>query len=502
MEPTTNMDDPLKPRLSALVEGDSYRWTGRFATSVVLMNHRPRGADDPRFIPLLPSSRRERRRREDTKELWNVFEQTSDTSKTSLNRQVSARSLRALDALNIFLADVRDGVGPYLAIYLLATHHWDPASIGIAMSAMGIATVIAQTPAGWLLDTLKQKRLLIVGAAVLVGMSCTAITAVPTLPFIVAAQTLNGIAVAVFPPAVASITLGLVGPMRFAARMGRNEAFNHGGNVAAAALAGLAGYALGREWLFYLVAAIAVASAVSVLFIRETEIDHQLARPAAPLTVSAQQEDESFISMLARPELLIFALAVTLFHFANAAMLPLAGQLLSIGKTTGASLYMSACIIAAQLVMIPVAALAGTLADRWGRRRVFLIGFLVLPIRGCLYTLNDDPIYIVMVQLLDGIGAGIFGVLWVTVVADLTKGTGRYNVTLGAIATAQSIGAALSNLTAGYIVQLWGYPAGFLSLAGVAALALGLFYCAMPETKNAISYLSAPTALPTRYQET
>lgn len=436
-----------------------------------------------------------------TKELRNVFGQRGDTSEKFLNRQVSARSLRALDALNIFLADVRDGVGPYLAIYLLATHHWDPASIGIAMSAMGMATVIAQMPAGWLIDTLKQKGQLVVGAALLVGISCAAITAVPTLPFIIAAQTLNGIAVAVFPPAVAAMTLGLVGPRRFAARMGRNEAFNHGGNVAAAALAGLAGYYLGREWIFYLVAAIALAGAVSVLFIRETEIDHQLARAAVPHTTSNQKAGGSVIALLARPELLIFALTVTLFHFANAAMLPLAGQLLSTGKTTGASLYMSACIIAAQLVMIPVAALAGIFADRWGRKPVFLIGFAVLPIRGCLYTFSDNPVYIVMVQLLDGIGAGIFGVLWVTVVADLTKGTGRYNVTLGAIATAQSIGAALSNLAAGYLVQLWGYQAGFLSLAGVAALALALFYCAMPETKDAVPYHPAPAALPVGYQE-
>ncbi|MEP6888406.1 MAG: MFS transporter [Nitrospirales bacterium] len=272
-----------------------------------------------------------------------------------------------------------------------------------------------------------------------------------------------------FAPAVAAITLGLVGPQRFAARMGRNEAFNHGGNVAAA-LAGLAGFYLGREWIFYLVAAIALASAVSVLFIKETEIDHQHARAAAPADTSEQKADGGFIALLARPELLIFALTVTLFHFANAAMLPLAGQLLSDGRATGASLYMSACIIAAQLVMIPVAALAGTLADRWGRKPVFLIGFAVLPIRGCLYTLSDDLVYIVIVQLLDGIGAGIFGVLWVTVVADLTKGTGLYNLTLGAIATAQSIGAALSNLAAGYVVQIWGYQAGFLSLA---ALLLG-----------------------------
>ncbi len=205
-----------------------------------------------------------------------------DTVIDATPRTPSARRVRALDYLNIFLADVRDGVGPYLAIYLLATQHWDPASIGIAMSAMGIATVVAQTPCGALIDALKQKRLLIVMAALLVGVSCAAIALLPTFAFIMTAQALNGIAAAIFPPAVAAITLGIVGPKKFAARIGQNEAFNHAGNVGAAALAGLAGYVLRTEWIFYLVAAIAGASILSALVINEDDIDHDVARAALP----------------------------------------------------------------------------------------------------------------------------------------------------------------------------------------------------------------------------
>lgn len=231
-------------------------------------------------------------------------------------------------------------------------------------------------------------------------------------------------------------------------------------------------------------AAIVGASILSVLFIKEDEIDHDGARAALPHSAQPSNAVSGITALLAHREILIFALSVTLFHFANAAMLPLAGQFLSQGKATGASLYMSACIIAAQLVMIPVAVFAGAQADRWGRKPIFLIGFVVLPIRGFLYTLSDDPFFIVAVQRLDGIGAGIFGVLWVTVVADLTKGTGRYNLTLGAIATAQSIGAALSNVVAGYVVNAWGYNAGFLMLTGIAAGALTIFYWAMPETRE------------------
>lgn len=394
----------------------------------------------------------------------------------------NTQSLRALDALNFFLADVRDGVGPYLAIYLLTAQQWDPARIGVAMSAMGIATMLAQTPCGMLIDALKQKRLLIGIAALLVGVGCAALTLLSTFGMVLTVQVVNGIAAAIFPPAVAAMTLGLVGPKMFASRMGRNEAFNHTGNVAAAALAGILGHLFGVEAIFFLVTAIAIASLISVFFVRAQDIDHDVARAAAPKAVSQDEAILAIGTLFQNRTLLVFAVSSAIFHFANAAMLPLAGQLLSRDNPDAASLSMSACIIAAQLVMIPVAAVAGSLADRWGRKSVFLIGFAVLPIRGLLYTVSDDPVFIVAVQLLDGIGAGIFGVLWVTVVADLMKGTGRYNFALGAIATAQGIGAALSNLAAGYVVSEWGYQAGFVFLSLIAVIALFIFAWRMPET--------------------
>ena len=191
----------------------------------------------------------------------------------------------------------------------------------------------------------------------------------------------------------------------------------------------------------------------------------------------------SIRALFADRKILVFAVAVTLFHFANAAMLPLAGQLLTRDHEMFASLNMSACIVAAQLIMIPVAFLSGKWGNKWGRKPVFLIGFAILPIRGLLYILSDNPFFIVGVQLLDGIGAGIFGVLSVVVVADLTQGTGRYNLVLGAIATAHSIGASLSNAVSGYIVNAWGFNTGFVFLASVAALAFAIFGLMMPETK-------------------
>lgn len=157
---------------------------------------------------------------------------------------------------------------------------------------------------------------------------------------------------------------------------------------------------------------------------------------------------------------------------------------------------MSACIIAAQMVMVPVSYWAGKFGNSWGRKPVFLIGFAVLPLRGLLYTLSHDPLYIVGVQLLDGIGAGIFGVLHLIVVADLPQRTGRYNFVLGAIATAQGIGAAISSLVSGYIVNALGFDAGFLFLAAMAALAFLVYWLLVPETKGLPPFLPASTLHP------
>ncbi|MBR8839285.1 MAG: MFS transporter [Stigonema ocellatum SAG 48.90 = DSM 106950] len=409
-------------------------------------------------------------------------------------RKPSEKSLRGLDFLNLFLADVRDGVGPYLNIYLKASQHWDPAQIGMATAASSIATVIAQTPAGALIDQLRQKRMLIVLAAGLVTVGCFCIALFPTFPVVIGSQILIGIGAAVFPPAIAAITLGLVGHSKLDQRVGRNETFNHSGNLLAAVLAGGAGQFINRKSIFFLVGLMAAASAYTVLRIREKEIDHELARGDGEESeqenqgkgkAENQNKNEGILKLLKDRRILMFATAVILFHFANAAMLPLVGQMLALGgkgKGLDSTVYMSACIIVAQLVMIPSANFAGRLAEG-GRKRVFLLGFGVLPIRGVLYTLSQNPFFLVSVQILDGIAGGIFGVLSVLMVADLTKGSGRFNLAQGMLATSIGIGAGLSNLLAGFVVQKAGYNVGFLMLAAIAAVALAVFWFFVPETK-------------------
>ena len=386
------------------------------------------------------------------------------------------------NSLNFFLADVRDGMGPFLGTFLREHQHWDAGRVGIALAASQIGTVLTQTPAGALVDRIRWKRLAVAIAAAVVAAGCVLLYLVPTMAVVLAAQTAIGAAAAIFPPAVAAVTLGLVGRAVMPRQTGRNEAYNHGGNVAAAALAGACAYFVGYGAMFYLVAAMAAASAGAVMLIREREIDHELARGADEDNGDGQGV-VGVLELFKDRRVLTFIASAVLFHFANAAMLPLVGQKSSDGLKNGAAVVMSACIIAAQVVMIPVALAASRLSASWGRKPVFLIGFAVLPIRGLLYCLSVKPVYLVAVQLLDGIGAGIFGVVSVLVVADLTKGTGRFNLTQGALATATGVGAGLSNLVAGFVVQSAGFDAGFIMLAAIAAIGSVFFAVAMPETR-------------------
>jgi predicted MFS family arabinose efflux permease len=402
-----------------------------------------------------------------------------------LNSPSDVRNNRSLDGLNFFLADVRDGLGPYLAIYLLAVHKWDPASIGLVMTLAGIAALVTQTPAGALIDRTRSKRLVVIVAALLVTAGCLVLPFIHSFTWVLVTQALSAIAGSVFAPAIAAISLGITGPKAFTRRTGRNETWNHAGNACAALLAGGFSWLFGPIAVFYLMAFMALASIVAVALVDASAIDHDVARGFNPDHEQSHEQPSGLALLLSHRPLLTFAICCGLFHLANAAMLPLVSQKLSQIDVHLATPLTSACIVAAQLVMVPVAWLVGAKADDWGRKPLLLAGFIILPLRGVLYVLSDNPYWLVGVQLLDGIGAGAFGALLPLVVKDLTQGTGRFNVSLGAISTVFGLGAALSNGLAGWVVEAAGYSAAFLTLAAIAAAAFLLLWLAVPETLSA-----------------
>lgn len=396
-------------------------------------------------------------------------------------RHPSARTLRGLDGINFLMADVRDGVGPYLSVFLKGAEHWEPGAIGIAMAASSIAAAFCQIPAGLFVDSSKVKRLLVIGSGLMVGTACLAIAFYPRFLMVIAAQAMLGAAAAIIPPAIAALSLGLVGHGKLDARISRNESFNHGGNFLAAALAGGLGQSLGYDWIFYLVCFFAVASAVIVRLIDPAEINHELARGGE----SANHEPMPLRELLKRRDLVIFLASVVLFHFGNAAMLPMAGQVLAKEHPGSDAVTLSACIIAAQLVMVGAAWSVGkAIGAGFGRKTIFLVALCVLPVRGLLFSFTTNPYSVVTIQLLDGIAAGIFGVIAILIASDLMRGTGRFNLAQGLVALCVGIGASLSNASAGYVVQWFGYANGFLYLAMIAIVALVFFATLMPETSD------------------
>ncbi len=365
-----------------------------------------------------------------------------------------------------------------MAIYL-AGYAWNEQQVGLALTVGGVAGIIAQTPAGALIDRLHAKRTLIALGIGGLAAGALLIALAPSFWPVMAAQALIGGMSSIFIPAICAISLGIVGPKLFDARQGRNQGFNSAGNVLAAISMGLLGYFVSNRSIFFFVALCTLPTLIVLRFIRPQEIDYDLARGAKESDI--EQSSGLRVLLKDRP-LAIFLVCAVLFHFANAAMLPLLGEMLSKGHGRGSMAFMSACVITTQLVITILASWLGRKAGSWGRKPLLLIGFGVLPLRAVLYTLTSSPVLLVAIQVLDGVGAGIFGVVSVLVIADLTRGTGRFNLTLGAITAAVGIGAALSQVIAGSIVHRLGYTTGFLFLGAIATAALAILYFFMPET--------------------
>jgi MFS family permease len=401
------------------------------------------------------------------------------------DKQRTASGFRplSLDALNFLLADVRGALGPYLNVFLVTQQQWSQSEVGLVTTIGGLIGLAVQTPVGAAIDATRAKRGIVLAALAVLAAGATMIAAVPSFWPVLVANSAIAIVGDVFGPAIAALTLGLYAQGQLARRMGRNSAFDHAGNVAIAVVAGAVGWAFSQRTVFLLVPIFSVLAAVAVLSIPAHAIDHERARGLEPEEMNGgQASPSSWTAIVECRPLVVFAGCALLFHFANAPLLPLVGQKLAFAHPDWATAMMSSCIIAAQLIMLPIALLVGYKADQWGRKPLLLVGFAILPIRAALYTLSNDSVWLIGVQLLDGVGAGIFGALTPLVLADLMRGTGRYNIAQGAVATVQGIGASTSGLIAGEIVDHFGYSAAFLTSGAAAVIALSVFALAMPET--------------------
>lgn len=390
-------------------------------------------------------------------------------------------SLKCLNWLNFSAADVATGLGPFLAVYLASNLHWNPSQIGIAIAAMSIATVVAQSPAGWLCDVSTKKRLGVVVVSVAIALAGFCMLFFPNFYAVIACQIAIGIAAAFFAPVLIALAMGIAGRNAFDSTISKNQTYNHAGNVASAVLIGLLGKFTHNAGIFYGLAIFCAMSIIFSLSIKEEDIDHQAASSANESENKQAKKETSFLDMLKNRGFLILLFSAVLFHFANAAMLPLVGQELGKTRASNASLYMSACIVLAQLVMVPMSFWSGKWASK-GRKKLLMIAFIILPVRGVLYTLGHSAAYLVSIQILDGVAGGIFSVVSILVVSDLFCGSGKDNFAQGILAAAIGLGASLSNVISGYIVKASGFDFGFYVLSALALVAFLVFWLAMPET--------------------
>ena len=390
----------------------------------------------------------------------------------------------ALDAVNFLAADVRSLFGPFVNVFLVTGQHWSQTDVGVLTTASGLLGIALQTPIGAAIDVTRAKRGVIVLTMAAMTAAAAIIFVAPTFWPMALALSVLAVAGDVFAPAVSALTLGLVTRDKLARRLGRNSAFDHGGNIAIALLAGAVGYAFSQRAVFLMVPVFAVVASAAVLAIPADAINHDRARDLAT-DGEARGSAAGYRVLFETRPLMIFALCAFLFHFANAPLLPLVGQKLALQFPDEATAMMSFCMVAAQGVMLPIAILVGRNADAWGRRPLFLVAFAVLPVRATLYPLSDNAFWLIGVQLLDGIGAGIYQALTPLIISDIMRGTGRFNLAQGAVATTMGIGASVSGLAAGLAVDRFGYSVSFLAFSAAAAVAFLVFFGFMPETRDA-----------------
>ncbi len=387
--------------------------------------------------------------------------------------------MHGLDWFVFCVADVQTGFGPFVSVYL-TTQKWTQFDIGLVLSVAGLVALFAQVPGGMLVDAARSERRVAGIAITVIALSALTYAAWPIFPAILTAATFHAAASCVLGPAIAAISLGLVGHSGIGERLGRNARFASIGNGFAAALMGACGYFFAARSVFIVTALLLVPTLLALRMIATREINPVQAHggPTAP-----RHEPASIRSLLRQRSLLRLACCVALFHMANAAMLPLMGSALTSRSSDWATVLIATCIVVPQIVVALIAPWAGRRATSWGRKPLLLLGFGALVIRGMLFAVVSDPAMVVAVQLLDGISAAALGVMVPLIVADVTRGTGRFNSALGVVGMIAGVGAAVSTTLAGAMTDYFGSQFAFFGLGLIAVLAFLAVLTFVPETR-------------------
>jgi len=379
---------------------------------------------------------------------------------------------------------VQTGFGPFVSVYLTA-QKWTQVDIGLVLSASALVALVGQMPGGALVDAARSERLVAGISVAAIAISALGFAAMPVFAVVLSSGILHAAASCVLGPAIVAISLGLVGHAAIGERLGRNARFASIGNGLAAAAMGACGYFISARAVFFVTALLLVPALLALRSMSPREIDPERAHGGPPRPRSVDLPPIKLADLLRQRRLLILCGCVMLFHLANSAMLPLMGSVMTMRSSQWATVLIAACIVVPQLVVALSSPWVGRQAQIWGRRPLLIVGFAALPLRGILFATIHSPYLLVAVQVLDGITAAVLGVMVPLIIADLTRGSGRFNLGQGIVGTTTGIGASLSAIFAGYITDRFGSASAFFELSAVAIVALTAVAAFMPETRPA-----------------
>ena len=408
--------------------------------------------------------------------------------------------------LNFFVADVRDGLGPFLGVFLVQ-NGFGEADVGLISTASHIAALTLGVPCGILVDKSTHKKQLIAFFIALIVLACTLNYFFPSFIFTLFAQVFAALSGVFLAPAFAALTLGIMGQHRYAAQCAKNEAYKHAGTVFGAGLGFIFALHFGIASIFVITAALGAVSLAVLKLIKQDDIDDSVACGEIKA-----HESTKIWALLCDKRVLYLGVVMFCFHLSNAAMLPLLSQRAYAVGIDASGAYAAATIIIAQSTMILVAFICGRLisgekgansqkslknsrnleqnSTQNSRKNsqnsnnklafkvyfwLFFACFFALIIRGAVAANFANLPAMICVQVLDGVGAGVSGVIVPVIVAFMLRGSGHINAGLAFVLTCGGLGAALSNGVGGYFAQFHGYFAAYAFLGSVAACGLILW---------------------------
>jgi MFS family permease len=411
-----------------------------------------------------------------------VMERLASTSSPPEPPRPSRSSLRGLDWFVFFVADVQTGFGPFVSVYL-TTQKWTQIDIGFVLSIGSIVALLGQMPGGIIVDAARSERFVAGLALIAITVSALGYALFPIFPVVFSAAALHAAASCVLGPCLVALSLGLVGYRGIGDRLGRNARFASIGNGVAAAAMGACGYYFSAHAVFFVTAVLLLPTLYALSFIRPREVDPGLAH-GGPAAKAAGKQQGGFRAVLRQRNLFVVAGCIALFHLANAAMLPLMGSVVTMRSSDWATVLIAACIVVPQAMVALVSPWVGRRTQIWGRRSFVLAAFGALALRGLLFATVKNPTLLVIVQLLDGVSAASLGIMVPLMIADITRGSGRFNFAQGLVGTAVGVGASISPTLAGYLSDRFGNAAAFFGLAAVATIGLAAAWLLLPETRH------------------